>query len=202
MLESGVEASPDACCAGRLFSCPDPGADSLSAAFLEVTHARKWSAGHRVQGTLYHAPVPQPSGDLILPLNQMRSRYPELDEQKYAKYRGGREYVPTLPFPPLNCTWGDVLFFSPVDSRSLFAAIRQSGRSAPDGQLDHRRWRPGPGPDLHPPDAQVSNRPEAEPAPAHAGRVQPCLPRRRRRSGDGRCRSGLSLLSLLSSNRS
>jgi hypothetical protein len=82
----------------------------------------------RTQGTLYHASVPSPCGDHLLPLNEMRTRYPDLHRRHHAKYRD-REGVLLQPVSPLGCTWGDVIFFSPVDSRQLFEAIRESGRA-------------------------------------------------------------------------
>ena len=35
------------------------------------------------------------------------------------------------PIPPLNCTWGDVVFFSPVESALVFEALRSAGRRVP-----------------------------------------------------------------------
>lgn len=57
----------------------------------------------------------------------MRDRYPDLHRRQMAKY-GGRETVLDQPVPPLDCTWGDVVFFSPVDSAPIFDALRESGR--------------------------------------------------------------------------
>lgn len=84
-----------------------------------------------VQGVLYHARVSNPSGDELLPLNTMRERCPELHRQHYAKYIG-REEALAQAVPPLDCTWGDVVFFSPIDSSALFDAVRESGRTIPD----------------------------------------------------------------------
>ncbi|HEY6738284.1 MAG TPA: hypothetical protein VI076_05490 [Actinopolymorphaceae bacterium] len=63
-------------------------------------------------------------------MNELRRRYPDLYARHAAKYEG-REHVLSQPVPPLECTWGDVTFFSPVDSRVLFEAIRESGRKVP-----------------------------------------------------------------------
>lgn len=84
-----------------------------------------------VKGLLYHARVGNPSGAELLPLNTMRDRYPELHRQHYAKYIG-REEALAQAVPPLDCTWGDVVFFSPIDSSVLFDAVRESGRTIPD----------------------------------------------------------------------
>jgi hypothetical protein len=79
------------------------------------------------QGVLYHSPVSRDHGDQILPLSAMLDRYPDLYRRHHAKYVG-RESVLNQPVPPLNCTWADVVFFSPVDSTAIFDALRQSGR--------------------------------------------------------------------------
>jgi hypothetical protein len=39
-----------------------------------------------VQGTLYHLPATPPRGDAILPLRQMRTRFPDLHERHTRKY--------------------------------------------------------------------------------------------------------------------
>ena len=84
----------------------------------------------RVRGVLYHSPVSHPEGDQLLPLNQLRDRYPVLHRRHYEKYIG-RESALTQSVPLLNCEWGEVVFFSPIDSIQLFDAIRESGRSIP-----------------------------------------------------------------------
>lgn len=88
------------------------------------------TTGQRVRGTLYHSPVSHPRGDQLLPLNAMREPYPDLYEFHHAKYQG-REWVLERPVPPLSCTWGDVVFFSPVDSALVFEALRSAGRKVP-----------------------------------------------------------------------
>lgn len=79
-----------------------------------------------VRGVLYHSPVTRPYGDQLLPLNMMQDHYPELYAAEHAKY-DGREWVLDIPVPPLDCTWGDVVFFSPVDSTLIFEALRAAG---------------------------------------------------------------------------
>jgi hypothetical protein len=41
-----------------------------------------------VKGTLYHLPATPACGDAILPLRQMRTRYPDLYERHARKYAG------------------------------------------------------------------------------------------------------------------
>ncbi|HEY9289984.1 MAG TPA: hypothetical protein VIP98_01775 [Microlunatus sp.] len=93
-------------------------------------HAETTTTGTSVRGTLYHSPVSRPHGDQLLPLKAMRQPYPDLYRFHAAKYEG-RESVLDRPVPPLDCTWGDVVFFSPVDSTLIFDALRASGRSVP-----------------------------------------------------------------------
>lgn len=88
------------------------------------------STASKVRGILYHSPVSHPYGDQLLPLTMMRDRYPELYAAQHAKYIG-REWVLDLPVPPLDCTWGDVVFFSPVDSTLIFDALRDAGHQVP-----------------------------------------------------------------------
>ena len=52
-------------------------------------------------------------GDAILPLNQLRVQYPELYEIHAAKYAHRPDRMKT-PVYPLDCTWADVVFLSPV----------------------------------------------------------------------------------------
>lgn len=80
----------------------------------------------RAQGTLYHL-HPNRQGEMLLPLNLLRSRYPELYEQHVAEYANRREAL-AARVEPLDCTWGDVVFLAPVHPAPLFAALARSGR--------------------------------------------------------------------------
>jgi hypothetical protein len=84
--------------------------------------------GSRVRGTLYHSPLRRAAGDELLPLNLLHDRHPEIYRQHRRRY-DGREWVLDQRVPPLNCTWGDVVFFSPVDSTLIFEALHESGRT-------------------------------------------------------------------------
>lgn len=75
-----------------------------------------------VQGTLYLLPRTEVRGDAILPLSQMRTRFPDLYELNIRKY-AARPYLMDLPVEPLRCKWSDVVFLSPVHPASLFAAL-------------------------------------------------------------------------------
>ncbi|WP_350276914.1 hypothetical protein [Kribbella sp. HUAS MG21] len=83
---------------------------------------------HRTAGTLYHLLTKnEHRGELLLPLAELRNRYPDLYERHAAKY-AGRHAAMTQPVPPLDCTWEDVVFLSPVHPAPLFAALQRSGR--------------------------------------------------------------------------
>jgi hypothetical protein len=69
-------------------------------------------------------------GDEILPLNQLRDRYPDLYEVHFRKY-ADRPHRTRTPVYPLDCTWGDVVFLSPVHPAPIFAALQESGRIGP-----------------------------------------------------------------------
>lgn len=94
------------------------------------TQATTWTIPPRAEGIVWHAALSRPYGEYLLPLNEIRSRNPELYRKHAAKY-DGREHTMTQPVPPLHCTWSDVVFLSPVDPTPLFEAIRESGRRAP-----------------------------------------------------------------------
>ncbi|ADB35482.1 hypothetical protein Kfla_6485 [Kribbella flavida DSM 17836] len=79
---------------------------------------------------LYKAAVRDLRGEHLLPLNQIRDRYPDLYDREVAKYAAWPE-VTRHPVHPLACTWNDVLFFSPVHPGPIFDAIRASGRGVP-----------------------------------------------------------------------
>lgn len=74
-------------------------------------------------------------GDDILPLNQLRDRYPDLYERHAKKY-ADRPQSMSRPIPLLDCTWTDVVFLSPVHPEPIFDALRESGRTGP-GSLSY-----------------------------------------------------------------
>lgn len=95
-------------------------------------------------GTLYHLIPSEVRGEHLVPLNGLRSTHPDLYDVHAAKHRG-REWVIDEPIPPLNCTWGDVVFLAPVDSTELFNALARAGRPTslpPAATLDASRLDP------------------------------------------------------------
>lgn len=81
-----------------------------------------------VEEALFHLITDDIRGDHILALNQLRTAYPDLYTRHAAKHHG-REWVIEEPIPALECTWGDVVFLSPVDSTEIFAALARAGRA-------------------------------------------------------------------------
>jgi hypothetical protein len=77
-----------------------------------------------VQGTLYLLPRTTVRGSEIIPLSRMRTRYPDLYELNVRKY-AARPEIMGERIEPLDCTWSDVVFLSPVHPESLFAALRK-----------------------------------------------------------------------------
>jgi hypothetical protein len=84
---------------------------------------------------LYRAAIKNLRGDAVLPLNLLREQHPDLYEREAAKYVG-RPQAMTNPVYPLDCTWTDVVFLSPVHPAPIFDALRESGRIGP-GSLDY-----------------------------------------------------------------
>ncbi|AUG76229.1 hypothetical protein CFP65_1330 [Kitasatospora sp. MMS16-BH015] len=82
-----------------------------------------------VRGTLFHTAVAAPRGDQLLPLAGLRELHPDLYERHLVKYRG-REHRLAERVLPLDCTWSEVVFLSPLDAAPLFAALREAGRPA------------------------------------------------------------------------
>jgi len=69
-------------------------------------------------------------GDDILPLNQLRTHYPDIYARELGKYAARLETLEN-PVYPLGCCWADVVFLSPVHPAPIFAALQQSGRIGP-----------------------------------------------------------------------
>lgn len=80
--------------------------------------------------TLYHRAARDVRGDQLLPLSALRDTYPDVYTREAAKY-AGREELAAERVLPLECGWGDVLFFSPVHPGPLLDAVRESRREVP-----------------------------------------------------------------------
>lgn len=82
---------------------------------------------HTAHGTLYHCLTTEVRGDALLPLKTLERVHPDLYRFNLRKY-GDEVYVIDRAVDPLGCTWGDVVFLSPVHPAPLFAALRRAGR--------------------------------------------------------------------------
>ncbi|WP_410786178.1 hypothetical protein [Kribbella sp. C-35] len=80
--------------------------------------------------TLLYKAAGDVRGDDILPLNQLRVHYPDLYERHFKKY-ADRPHRVSAPVYPLDCTWADVVFLSPVHPAPIFEALHESGRIGP-----------------------------------------------------------------------
>lgn len=88
--------------------------------------------------------ITDPRGDQLLPLAMLRERYPDLHTRHFAKY-AGRKHRLRERVIPLECTWTDVVFLSPLNPTVLFDAIRSTGlhmRTVPLWTLDASQLDP------------------------------------------------------------
>ena len=89
---------------------------------------------------LYHRVSPDTVGKHLHPLNvlknpenleveeEIRKKLKEVYAREMAKYEGEyRAGIPHKEIPPLNCTWGDVLQFSPIHPQLLKDALTEAG---------------------------------------------------------------------------
>jgi len=77
-------------------------------------------------GYVYHRVPAHLKGDILYPLNQLKSIYPSLYVTQAANYRG-REAVMQARLPILDCLWNDVLHFSPVHPSKVQQALADAG---------------------------------------------------------------------------
>ena len=88
-----------------------------------------------VSGTLYHLPATPTRGDAILPLRRLQAHHPDLYARHVRKY-ADRPAALEQRIEPLDCTWADVVFLSPVHPAPLFAALN---RTVGGGELPARQ---------------------------------------------------------------
>jgi hypothetical protein len=77
-------------------------------------------------GYVYHWVPADLQGQILYPLNQLKSIYPSLYLTKAAHYQN-REAVMQARLPLLDCLWNDVLHFSPVHPSKVQEALAQAG---------------------------------------------------------------------------
>ena len=69
---------------------------------------------------LYHRKTLGLEGNILYPLNELKTLKPHIYEKAVRKYKG-REILLTRKVPILDCLWNDVLHFSPVHPAKIFA---------------------------------------------------------------------------------
>jgi hypothetical protein len=75
---------------------------------------------------LYHARPRDMRGDVLYPLNVLRTTHPDLYDHERARY-AGRELLLTLRIPVLDVFWNDAVHLSPFHPFHLAAAWRAAG---------------------------------------------------------------------------
>ncbi|MBI4023285.1 hypothetical protein HY375_03930 [Candidatus Berkelbacteria bacterium] len=75
---------------------------------------------------LYHRVPSDMVGTVLYPLNELKSRYPDIYAKRVQKYQG-REWLLTARIPRLNCLWNDVLHLAPIHPQLVTNALRQAG---------------------------------------------------------------------------
>lgn len=88
---------------------------------------------------VYHLMPKQLEGNVLYPLNQLKTLYPSLYEQQRQKYLG-REEMMERKIPLLqNCFWNDVLFFTSVHPSAIkhgFLSVGKTWKTLKWGQID------------------------------------------------------------------
>lgn len=67
-------------------------------------------------------------GDVLYPLNDLKTIFPEIYNKKAEKYKG-REFLMKETIPFLNCLWNDVLHFSAVNPYDIKKTFVELGHS-------------------------------------------------------------------------
>lgn len=76
---------------------------------------------------LYHLVPGDIQDNTLYPLNELKTRYPDIYKQQASKYVG-REYIMQQKIPILDCLWNDVLHFSAVHPKDIKQALIESGQ--------------------------------------------------------------------------
>ncbi len=75
---------------------------------------------------VYHMKPNQMVGTVLFPLNQLKIKIPKAYGTQITKYIG-RESLLDESIPLLNCKWGDVLHFSPLNPKVIFQSLCEQG---------------------------------------------------------------------------
>lgn len=75
---------------------------------------------------VYHLVPKYMRGDVLYPLNDLKTIFPKLYDKKVKKYKG-REFLMKETIPFLSCLWNDVLHFSAVSPYDIKKAFVECG---------------------------------------------------------------------------
>ena len=75
---------------------------------------------------IYHLVPENLTGRVLYPLNELKTRLPEVYATHLSKY-SGRESLMQRQIPPLHCLWNDVLHCSPVHPAQLRQSLITAG---------------------------------------------------------------------------
>jgi len=76
---------------------------------------------------LYHGVPEQQKGDILYPLNRLKTIFPDVYAEEVKKY-AGREYTLRQKLPKLDCLWNDVLHFTAVHPKFVKQALIEGGQ--------------------------------------------------------------------------
>jgi len=75
---------------------------------------------------IYHGVPEQMTGNVLMPLNRMKTTQPKLYKKYLEKYKG-REEILQKRIPLLGCFWNDVVQFSPLNPQVVFETQKELG---------------------------------------------------------------------------
>lgn len=78
---------------------------------------------------VYHLVPRDMQGETLYPLNQLKTRWPEVYAKAIAKYDDdpGRRLLPQLVIPKLGCLWNDVVMCASLHPYRLYQALTERG---------------------------------------------------------------------------
>jgi hypothetical protein len=84
---------------------------------------------------LYHKVPKELEGNILYPLNQLKTILPHTFEKELEKYKG-REALLQVEIPFLNCFWNDVLHLTAVPPIEVKSALIKAGQT-PDFEMNY-----------------------------------------------------------------
>jgi hypothetical protein len=80
-----------------------------------------------IMNYLYHRVPKEMRGNILYPLNMLKTEKPEVYKLGVEKYNG-REDILSEKIEPLNCLWNDVIHLTAVHPREIKEALSQAGK--------------------------------------------------------------------------